>query len=305
MSSLAEMDPVVPDWTGPLIPSGNLRRREIVSRMFTGTATAAAVVAVAMLVIIIFDVASKGSKVLSWGFVTSNTQGAVGGGIANALLGTAVIVAFASLLATPVGILTGLYLSEFAGASSRLGRFLKLALDLLQGLPTIIVGLFVYGLIVVAQHKQTGFAAAVALSIVILPLIARSSQEVLALVPGSLRDAADALGVNRWRAVFGVILPTAAGGITTGAILAIARAAGETAPLLVCNSVYDPNATQFNIFGHGVPTVPMYIFQAFQLPGSDPINHVWAAAFVMLLFILLANVGARILVARSRRKLTG
>jgi len=305
MSSLAEMDPVVPDWTGPLIPSGNLRRREIVSRAFTGMATAAAVVAVAMLVIIIFDVASKGSKVLSWGFVTSNTQGAVGGGIANALLGTAVIVAFASLLATPVGILTGLYLSEFAGASSRLGRFLKLALDLLQGLPTIIVGLFVYGLIVVAQHKQTGFAAAVALSIVILPLIARSSQEVLALVPGSLRDAADALGVNRWRAVFGVILPTAAGGITTGAILAIARAAGETAPLLVCNSVYDPNATQFNIFGHGVPTVPMYIFQAFQLPGSDPINHVWAAAFVMLLFILLANVGARILVARSRRKLTG
>jgi phosphate transport system permease protein len=305
MSSLAEMDPVVPDWTGPLIPSGNLRRREIVSRVFTGTATAAAVVAVGMLVIIIFDVASKGSKVLSWGFVTGNTQGAVGGGIANALLGTAVIVAFASLLATPVGILTGLYLSEFAGASSRLGRFLKLALDLLQGLPTIIVGLFIYGLIVVAQHKQTGFAAAVALSIVILPLIARSSQEVLALVPGSLRDAADALGVNRWRAVFGVILPTAAGGITTGAILAIARAAGETAPLLVCNSVYDPNATQFNIFGHGVPTVPMYIFQAFQLPGSDPADHVWAAAFVMLLFILLANIGARILVARSRRKLTG
>jgi phosphate transport system permease protein len=305
VTSLADTEPATPDWTGPLTATGNLRRRELVSRTFTGTATAAAAAAVAMLVIIVFDVVSKGLKVVSFSFVTHNAQGAVGGGIANALIGTAVIVAFASILATPIGILTGLYLSEFAQTSSRLGRILKLALDLLQGLPTIIVGLFVYGLIVLSEHKQTGFAAAVALAIVILPLIARSSQEVLALVPGSLRDAADALGVNRWRTVVGVILPTAAGGITTGAILAIARAAGETAPLLVCNSVYDPNATQFNIFGHGVPSIPMYIFQAFQLPGSDPINHVWAAASVMLMFILLANIGARILVARSRRKLTG
>jgi phosphate transport system permease protein len=100
-------------------------------------------------------------------------------------------------------------------------------------------------------------------------------------------------------------LPSAAGGITTGAILAIARAAGETAPLLICDSVYDPQATQLNIFGHGVPSVPMYIYQVFDLPGADIRNHVWSAAFVMLIFILLANIGARVLVARSRRKLTG
>jgi phosphate transport system permease protein len=302
MSSLGEIEPTVPDWTGPLIPSGNLRRREAVSRAITLTAMTAAAVAVAMLAIIVLDVARKGASVLSLSFVTHNTVGLGGGGIANALLGTAVIVAFAGLLATPVGVLTGLYLSEFAGRTSRVGRMLKLALDLLQGLPTIIVGLFIYGLIVVAQNKQTGFAGAVALSIVMLPLISRSSQEVLALVPASMRDAADALGVSRWRTVVGVVLPAAAGGITTGAILAIARAAGETAPLLVCNSIYDPNATQLNIFGHGVPSIPMYILGVSDLPDPEALNHAWAAAFVMLAFILLANVGARVLLARSRAK---
>jgi phosphate transport system permease protein len=305
MTSITETEAMAPDWTGPLTPTGNLRRREAISRIVTGVAAGAAAFAVAMLVLVVFDVAKRGSKALSWGFVTHNTVGIGGGGIANALLGTAVIVAFAAAIATPVGVLTGLYLSEFAGSNSGAARILKLALDLLQGLPTIIVGLFIYGLIVVAQNKQTGFAGAIALSIVMVPLIARASQEVLALVPGTLRDAADALGVTRWRAVVGVILPSAAGGITTGAILAIARAAGETAPLLICDSVYDPQATQLNLFGHGVPSVPMYIFQVFDLPGADIRNHVWSAAFVMLIFILLANIGARVLVARSRRKLTG
>jgi len=305
MTSLADTDSVVPDWTGPLTPSGNLRRREAVSRIITVATTTAAAAAVLMLAIIVFDVAKKGSKVLSFSFVTHNTVGLGGGGIANALLGTGVIIGFAAVLATPVGILIGLYLSEFAGRASRVGRALSLVLDLLQGLPTIVVGLFIYALIVVASNKQTGFAGAVALSIVILPLIARSSQEVLALVPGSLRDAADALGVNRWRTVTGVILPAAAGGITTGAILAIARAAGETAPLLICNSIYDSNATQLNIFGHGVPSIPMYIFQVQDLPDPDALNHAWAAAFVLLVCILLANAGARVLVARSRRKLAG
>jgi phosphate transport system permease protein len=302
------IDAAIPDWTGPLTATGNLRRRMAVNRAVTVVATASAAVGVALLAIIVFDVARKGSTVLSFSFVTQNTVGLGGGqgGIANDLLGTAVIVALAAVIATPVGILTGLYLSEFAGARSTLARVLKLAIDLLQGLPTIIVGLFIYGLIVAAQNKQTGFAGAVALSIVMLPLIARSSQEVLALVPGALRDAADALGVARWRTVLGVILPAAAGGITTGAILAIARAAGETAPLLICNGIYNASATQLNPFGHGVPSIPMYIFGVSDLPDPEALNHAWAAAFVMLAFILLANIGARVLLARSRaRKLAG
>jgi phosphate transport system permease protein len=140
------------------------------------------------------------------------------------------------------------------------------------------------------------------LSIVMLPLIARASQEVLLLVPGSLREAADALGVNRWRTVLSVILPAAMGGIVTGAILAIARAAGETAPLLICDSIFNPNATSFNLF-RGVPSVPMFIYTSFDLPLAQAVDRVWGAALVLMMFILLANIGARLLLARSRAKM--
>ena len=290
------------DPTAPLTPSGNLRRRRVVDRIVQVVATTAAVVAVAVLVIITYDVAAHGVSALSLGFVIHNPQGLTGGGIANALLGTLMIVAAAAVIAVPLGILTGLYLTEFAGARSRTGRTLKLALDMMQGLPTIVVGLFVYGLIVIPQHRESGFAGAVALSIVMLPLMARASQEVLLLVPGSLREAADALGVNRWRTVLTVILPAAVGGLVTGAILAIARAAGETAPLLICDAIYNPTATTFNLF-HGVPSVPMYIYTTFDLPLADAVARTWAAALVLMIFILLANIGARLVLARSRAKM--
>ena len=290
------------DPTAPLTPSGNLRRRRVVDRIVQVVATTAAVVAVAVLVIITYDVAAHGVSALSLGFVIHNPQGLTGGGIANALLGTLMIVAAAAVIAVPLGILTGLYLTEFAGARSRTGRTLKLALDMMQGLPTIVVGLFVYGLIVIPQHRESGFAGAVALSIVMLPLMARASQEVLLLVPGSLREAADALGVNRWRTVLTVILPAAVGGLVTGAILAIARAAGETAPLLICDAIYNPTATTFNLF-HGVPSVPMYIYTTFDLPLADAVARTWAAALVLMIFILLANNGARLVLARSRTKM--
>jgi phosphate transport system permease protein len=295
--------PSLPDPTAPLTASGNLRRRTIVSRTIEVTATTSAVLAVAMLVDVAFTVVQKGAPVLSFGFLSQNSNGLAGGGIANALLGSIVIVAFAALLALPVGVLTGLYLTEFAGPRSRLANMLKLALDLLQGLPTIIVGIVVFGLIVSATHKETGFAGSIALAMIMLPMIARSSQEVLTLVPGSLREAADALGVDRWRAVIGVILPAAAGGIATGAILSIARAAGETAPLLIVNSLYNPSHTQLEIFGQGVPSIPMYIYTTYDLPAPSAIARAWGAALVLLVAILAANVGARVLLARSRAKM--
>jgi phosphate transport system permease protein len=302
----AQGEPAIPDWTGPLTPSGNLRRRAAVSRLIEFGATGSAVIAIAMLCWVVYEVVRRGIGSLSFAFVTHNPVGLSGGGIANALLGSGVIVLVAALIALPIGVLTGLYLTEFAGARSRSGAALKLALDLMQGLPTIVVGLFIYGLIVIPQHMQSGFAAAVALAIVMLPLIARSSQEVLLLVPTSLREAADALGVNRWRAVRGMILPTAAGGIATGAILAIARAAGETAPLLICNSLYNPTVTQLNPFGHGVPSIPMYILFASDSSDPDAFKLAWAAALILLVCILLANAGARVLLARSRtRRATG
>ena len=213
------------------------------------------------------------------------------------------IVAFAALIAVPIGILTGLYLTEFASANSRLGAALKLVLDLLQGLPTIIVGAVVYGLLVATTHVESGFAGSVALSIVMLPLIARSSQEVLLLVPSTLREAADALGVDRWRTVLGVILPAAMGGIATGAILSIARAAGETAPLLFVDSIFIPTQTQLMIFGHGVPNIPIFILTTYDLPDPGALTRAWGAALVLLTFILLANVSARLLLARSRARM--
>lgn len=296
------VETAVPDWTGPLTATGNLRRRAAVSRAFELLATAAAVFAVGMLTVVVAGVIAHGAGVLSVAFVTQNPSGLVGGGILNALLGTFVIVALASLIAIPIGVLTGLYLSEFAGPRSRSGRALKLVLDLMQGLPTIVVALFIYGLIVLPEHEETGFAGSLALAIVMLPLIARSSQEVLLLVPDTLRDAADALGVNKWRSVLGVVLPAALGGIVTGAILAIARAAGETAPLLIVNGLFDPNSVELNPFGHGVPSVPMYILNVSDSAIPEAFARAWGAALVLLVFILVANVAARLLLARSRAR---
>ena len=290
------------DPTAPLMPSGNLRRRAVVDRAVQVIATVAAVVAVAVLVIIVIGVAKHGAEALSLNFVIQNPQGLAGGGIVNALLGTLEIVLAGALVALPLGILTGLYLTEFAGPRSRSARVMKLALDMMAGLPTIIVGLFIYGLIVIPQHRESGFAGAIALSIIMLPLIARASQEVLLLVPGSLREAADALGVNRWRTVLTVILPAAMGGIVTGAILAIARAAGETAPLLICDGIYNPNTTSFNLF-HGVSSVPMFIYTSYDLPLTQAVDRAWAAAFVLMVFILLANILARVFLGRSRAKM--
>jgi phosphate transport system permease protein len=292
------------DPTAPLTPSGNLRRRAAVSRIVAIAASGAALFAVALLVVLVAGVVSRGAGAINLDFLTKNPSGLSGGGIANALVGTGVIVAFGALIAVPIGILTGIYLTEFAGAGSRPAQALKLVLDLLQGLPTIIVGVFAYGLIVATSHQMSGFAGSIALSIVMLPLIARSSLEVLLLVPNNLREAADALGVNRWRTVLGVILPAALGGIATGAILSIARAAGETAPLLFVDSLYNPTATQLNIFGHGVPSIPIYIFTNYDLPTQSAVTNVWGAALVLLTFILLANILARVLLARVRARMT-
>ena len=290
------------DPTAPLTPSGNLRRRLLVSQLVSGASVMASFVAVAVLVLVTYDVAKQGASALSWGFITKNPVGLAGGGIANAIIGSTLIIIFATLIALPIGVLTGLYLTEYAKPNSRSARALRTALDLLQGVPTIVVGLFVFGLMVVG-HGETGFAGSVALSIIMLPLIARSSQEVLLLVPSTLREAADALGVERWRAVLTVVLPAAAGGIVTGAILAVARAAGETAPLLLVDSLANPTQTQLLVFGHGVPNIPVLIYTASNLGIPEAQARAWGAAFVLLGLILIANIGARLALARYRARL--
>jgi phosphate transport system permease protein len=302
-ADMATADVKLFDPAAPLTASGNLRRRDAVDRMVRLAASLAAAVGVAMLVLIVYSVVSRGASVISLGFFIHNPVGLVAGGIANSILGTLEIVAIAALFAVPIGVLTGLYLTEFAGSGSRTGQTLKLALDMLQGVPTIVVGLFIYGLIVLPLRQPSGFAAAIAVAIVMLPLMARSSQEVLLLVPSTLREAADALGVSRWRTVLTVILPAATGGIITGAILAIARGAGETAPVLIADgSGFSTATTTLNPF-HAMPNVPIYILTIADEAIPNAFAHAWGAAFVLLVAILLANVAARALFSRSRARM--
>jgi phosphate transport system permease protein len=289
------------DPTSPLTATGNLRRRQAVSHLMEVGAYTSAAIAVAALVIVTIGVINHGSSAIGWHFLTHNPPQSGNNGIAACLVGSVIIVAAATAIAAPVGILTAIYLTEMAGRASRAARWLTIALNVMQGLPTIVVGIFIYGLLVI-PNGESGFAGAVALAIIMVPLIARSSQEVLHQVPGTLRDAGDALGVNRWATILGVILPSAAGGILTGTILAVARAAGETAPLFVTDSLFDPSHTTFNLFGK-MPNVPVRIFELSESPDPTAIASAWGAALFLIVVILLANVGARTLHARSLKKM--
>jgi phosphate transport system permease protein len=286
-----------PDPTAPLTPSGNLRRRQIFSRLTEFGATAAALAAVAVLVIVFYTVLARGAKAISLEFIFT----AAPTGVGPMLLGTIVIVAIATAIAMPVGVLIALFLTEFSG--SRVAAPIRLVLDLMNGLPSIIIGLFVFGLLVKPTHTQSGFAASVALAIIELPLIARGTQEVLLLVPNSMREASDALGVNRWRSVLTVILPSALGGIVTATVLAVARAAGETAPLLLATSVFDKGEFSLNPF-EALPNVPVAIFQLSEEGSTEAFNEAWGLSLVLVSFILFASLGARALLARSKRKLS-
>lgn len=294
--------PALFDPTAPLTASGNLRRRLAVSRVTAGAARAAALLALAVLGVVIYSVAKRGGSTLSFGFLTKPAPlfGGPGGGIGPEIVGTAIIVGLATAVAAPVGVLSALFVTEFAGARTAVA--LRTVLDLMQGLPSVIIGLLVYGLLV-AGTGQSGYAASAALAVIMLPLISRASQEVILLVPATLREAADALGVPRWRTILGVILPEAVGGIVTGTILAVGRAAGETAPLIATASIFNPAKFSTNPFAHqALPNIPVYIFQLAEQPDPSSIQQAWSASLVLLTMILLANFIARALLARQRRR---
>lgn len=285
------------DPAGPLVPSGNLRRRRLVSRLAETAATAAAVIAIGVLVVVVWTVVARGAKAIDLDFVVTGYPTGVG----PMLLGTLVIALVATAMAMPVGVLVAVYTTEYSGARGT--RILKTTLDLLNGLPSIILGLFVFLLIVDPQNKQSGFAGSVALAIIELPLIARGSQEVLLLVPAALREASDALGVARWRSILTVVLPTALGGIVTATVLAVARAAGETAPLILASSVFDPKAFSVNPF-EALPNVPTWIYKLSEEGNPEGFTEAWGMSLLLVSFILFASLSARALLARSKRKLS-
>jgi phosphate transport system permease protein len=279
-----------------------------VNKLTEGVAILAAAAAVAVLAVVVWSVGSRGIGAISWDFFTKGPPlfGETGGGIAPALVGTLMLVLIATVIALPVGVLTAIYVSEFAPV--RAGRQIRLWLDVLNGFPSIVIGIFVFTLCVKVKlpvlgigHHQSAVAGGFALSIIMLPLVARSTMEVLTLVPNHLREGSYALGVSKWQTVLRVVLPTSFGGILTGTTLAIARAAGETAPLLftcaIAGQLVDWNPT------HSVQSIPLTIFEYSE--SADPTQHqqAWAAAFVLIVFVLVSSLTARLLLERSRRKL--
>ncbi|HEY2056430.1 MAG TPA: phosphate ABC transporter permease PstA [Solirubrobacterales bacterium] len=285
------------DPTQPLVATGNLGRRRVVSRVIQSLAIAAAVAAVLVLVIVIWAVVSHGAKAINWTFITSGYPTGVG----PYLVGTAEIVAIATLMAMPIGVLIALFLSEYAGG--RWTRPVQLILDVMNGLPSIIIALFIYILIVAATKQQSGFSAAIALAIIEVPLIARGTQEVLNLVPGAQREAADALGVARWRSILTIILPAASGGIVTATLLSVARAAGETAPMLLLNSLAKGDKVQLNPFEE-IPNVPVRIFQLSEEANPEGFTEAWGLSLILIVIILALGLSSRALLNRSKRKLT-
>lgn len=285
------------DPTAPLVPSGNLGRRRIVSKLAEYGATGAAMLAVAVLAIVVYTVVARGAPALSFDFLFTGEPT----GIGPAIVGTLVIVVLATAVAMPIGILTALYLTEFAGGG-RIDRVVRMSLDLINGLPSIVIGLFVFGLFVYGR-PQFAFAGSVALAIIELPLIARGSQEVLLLVPASLREAAQALGVSRWRTVLGVILPSALPGILTSTVLAVARAAGETAPLILLSSVFDGRYVSFNP-SEALPNIPVTIFNLSEEANPEGFARAWGSSLVLLAAILFVSLGARALLARSSARMS-
>ncbi len=286
---------------------GRARRRLIVNKVAELTALAAALAAIAVLVILVWSVFSRGVHALNLDFFTKGpVLFGTGGGVAPALVGSLLLVVIATAMALPFGVLTALYVSEFA--PRRIGDQIRLWLDVLNGFPSIVIGIFVFALMVKVRlpivgwgNHQSAFAGGFALAIIMLPLVARATMEVLALVPDELREASVALGVSKWQTVLRVVLPASLGGILTGTTLAIARAAGETAPLLftcaLAGQTTDWNAT------HSVSSIPLVIFQYSEAPDPSLHEQAWALAFVLIAFVLLTSLTARFLLERSRRKL--
>ena len=284
--------------TRPYEISARRRRTDKAMRVALAIATAIALVP---LVLVVYFLLHKGLGSWSEKFFTTDPNGSFfgfHGGIRSALLGTIEIVAVATAIAVPLGIGVALYLTEY-GKGSRFASAVRYFVDVMTGVPSIVFGLFVY-IVLVKAHVGGNFTAwkgAIALALLMLPIVTRSAEVVLLLVPQSLREAALALGAPRWRVVIRIVLPTAGSGLLTGSLLAIARGTGETAPLLF--TVATANALTFNL-SQQMNSLPLQIFNDIQSPNTDLQSRAWGAALVIVTMILILNLIARAVSRRSR-----
>lgn len=271
-------------------------RRRVKNAAMLGLLSVAALAATLPLILILFHLLRNGLSSVEWSFFTNMPAppGDTGGGMANAIVGTLVLIGLACLMGLPVGIGAGLYLSEYRG--SRLSTAVRFLSDVLNGLPSIVVGIFAWELLVRPVRHFSALAGAVALAAMMIPLVTRTTEEMIRTVPGALREAALALGYSRWRTSLSIVLRTAAPGIATGALVAIARIAGETAPLL-----FTAFGNRFWSLSPGEPmaALPLQIFEYAKSPYDDWHRQAWAGALVLLALVLIMSVIARF-VTRSR-----
>ncbi len=267
------------------------RRRRLNAAMLAGTAVCAFLSA-SVLIAILAYIGWKGASSLSWPFLTNLPKpvGETGGGIANAIVGSAKVVGLAAVLGVPLGVASGVYLSEY-GRRGRFAFCVRYAADVMNGVPSIVIGLFAYALIVMPMKRFSALAGSVALALIMVPIVLRNTEEFLRLVPPTIREAALALGVPRWKVVTFVVLPTAGRGILTGALLALSRVAGETAPLIFTafgNRFWDQGLLS------PIATLPHTLYDYAISPYDDWHRQAWAAALILMLFVLAVNVAARV-----------
>jgi len=272
--------------------------RRIVSGLFVGACAVAVLIALVPLAMILFFVVTQGVQGLNLEFFTAMPRpvGEPGGGMLNAFAGTLILIALAALIAIPMGVVSGIYMSEYAG--TRLATAARFAADTLNGVPSIVIGIFAYGIAVLPFRQFSALAGGLALGIMMIPIIARTTEELLLLVPGTLREGALALGATRASAVFTVIIPAALPGIITGVVIALARIAGETAPLLFTafnNRFFSTDLRQ------PIASVTVQIFTYAISPYEDWHRQAWAGALVLVAFVLVCSLAARIVTARVQR----
>jgi phosphate transport system permease protein len=282
------------------VVSPRSRRRKLQGRVMELLASVAALVAIVVLLAVIFSVAKRGLPAVNVDLFTQVAApfGVEGGGIKNAIIGTLIMTAMATAMAVPIGVLLAIFDTEFA--SPQVSVAIRMTLNVLAGVPTIVIGIFIFGLVVVSRG-QSAFAASIALAIIILPVIARATEEVLLLVPSTLREGSMALGATRSRTVVSVILPSAFGGIVTATIVGVARAAGETAPILFTSSIF-ANAVVTDP-SQPMASMPFAIFTNSESPSQHDQQVAWAAALVLMAFVLLGSITGRLLSLRTRRQI--
>ena len=272
--------------------------RKLVSSLFVAFCASAVVIALIPLVFILFFVITQGIRAVNVEFFTHLPQpvGEPGGGMANAIVGTLILSGLAALMAVPIGVVSGIYMSEYAG--SRLASITRFAADTLNGVPSIVIGLFAYGVAVLPFKHFSALAGGFALGVMMIPIIARTTEELLLLVPGTMREGALALGATRARAVFSVVLPAALPGIVTGVVLALARIAGETAPLLFTAFNNRFFSTQL---AEPISSLTVQVYTYAISPYDDWHRQAWAGALVLVTIVLVCSLLARFATRRLER----